>query len=115
MNKINIFSYAVAEYRIQNIGVEIYYAPAVLDAYFSKAETIKLLESNSKKPETFDRIFNIIKSQVEKFQTYEMWYDLIEYKGIELVWKSRFYEEKKMMYIEVLYSQYNERKRATTH
>ena len=59
MNKINIFSYAVAEYRIQNIGVEIYYAPAVLDAYFSKTETIRLLESNSKKRETFDGIFNI--------------------------------------------------------
>ena len=49
-----------------------------------------------------DGIFQIIKERVETYRTYEIWYDLIEYDGIELIWKSRYSEEKNIMYVEVM-------------
>ena len=49
-----------------------------------------------------DVIFQIIKERVETYGTYEIWYDLIEYDGIELIWKSRYSEEKNTMYVEVM-------------
>ena len=115
MNKINIFSYAIADYKITDINVDIYFAPAVLDAYYSKEEVISLTKNREQHLEIFDGIFEIIKCQTDKYNTYEIWYDLIEYKGIELVWKSRFVEEKKTMYVEVLYSKGNHPEEETLH
>ena len=101
MKNINVFSYALAGYKIKNINVDIYFAPAVLDSYFSKEEVTILIENDNKQVEAFDEIFKIIKNQIEEHQTYEIWYDRIEYGGIELIWNSRYYEKRKTMFVEV--------------
>ena len=115
MNKINIFSFVIADYKITDVKVNIYFAPAVIDTFFSKKDLLDLSKDSERHQETLDGIFSIIKGQVKKYNTYEIWYDLIEYKGIELVWKSKFAEEKKTMYVEVLYSKGNHPEEETTH
>ena len=101
----------IADYQISDVKMEIYFAPAVLDAFYSKEGLITLSKESRGKQEALDGIIKIIEGQVEKYNTYEIWYDLIDYKGIELVWKSKFVEEKKTMYVEVLYSKGNHRKK----
>ena len=115
MNNINVFSYVIADYKISNMKMEIYFAPAVLDAFYSKKDLLTLSKESRGKQEALNGIINIIKGQVEKYNTYEIWYDLIDYKGIELVWKSKFVEERKTMYVEVLYSRGNHPGEETTH
>ncbi len=115
MNNINIFSYALADYEISGVRVDIYFAPAVLDTFYSKEDLLSLSKNIIGKNEALNDIFSIIKGQIEKYNTYEIWYDLVEYKGIELVWKSKFVEEKKTMYVEVLYSRGNHPEEETTH
>ena len=115
MNKLNIFSYAIADYKISDVKVEVYFAPAVLGAFYSKDDLLSLSKDSKAKQEALNGIFSIIKDQVKKYNTYEIWYDLIEFKGIELVWKSKFIKEKKSMYVEVLYSRGNHPEEETTH
>ena len=115
MNNINVFSYVIADYKISNMKMEIYFAPAVLDAFYSKKDLLTLSKESRGKQEALNGIINIIKGQVEKYNTYEIWYDLIDYKGIELVWKSKFVEEKRTMYVEVLYSRGNHPEEETAH
>ena len=87
MNNINIFSYVIADHQISDVRMEIYFAPAVLDAFYSKKDVLTLSKESRGKQEALNGIINIIEGQVEKYNTYEIWYDLIDYKGIELVWK----------------------------
>ena len=60
------------------------------------------LEEERLGSDIFDEVFNIIKGRVKSLNTYEVWYDLIEYENRELVWKSRYNENKEIMYVEVL-------------
>lgn len=115
MNNINVFSYVIADYKISNLKVEMYFAPAVIDSYYSKEDLLNLSKYRKGKQEILNGIFAIIKGQLEKYNTYEIWYDLIDYKGIELVWKSKFLKQNKTMYVEVLYSRSNHPEEETTH
>ncbi len=115
MNKINLFTYVIANYKIIDLEAEVYFAPAVLDALFSKKALINLSNDNQYEKEALDGIVRVIKGQVEKYNTYEVWYDLIEYNGIELVWKSKFIKEKKTMYVEILHSRGNCLEKQTIH
>ncbi len=115
MNNINIFSYVIADHQISDVKMEIYFAPAVLDAFYSKKDVLTLSKESREKQEALNDIINIIEGQVKKYNTYEIWYDLIDYKGIELVWKSKFVEDEKAMYVEVLYSRGNHPEEETTH
>ena len=115
MNNINVFSYVIADYQISDVKMEIYFAPAVLDAFYSKEDLLTLSKEGRRKRAALNGIINIIEGQLEKYNTYEIWYDLIDYEGIELVWKSKFVEEKKTMYVEVLYSRGNHPEEETTH
>ena len=102
MNNITVFSFAIADYKIANITVDIYFSSAVLDAYFTKEALLDLIRERKEHTKIMDGIFQIIKERVETYRTYEIWYDLIEYDGIELIWKSRYTEEKNIMYVEVM-------------
>ena len=115
MNNINVFSYVIADYKISNLKVEMYFAPAVIDSYYSKEDLLNLSKDRKGKQEILNGIFAIIKGQLEKYNTYEIWYDLIDYKGLELVWKSKFLKQNKTMYVEVLYSRSNHPEEETTH
>ena len=104
----------MGNHKINKVDVEIYFAPEVIEAYASSDE-IPLI--NSLKPgEEYDlyplemhlkNIFEIVKSRVLEFKTYEMFFDNIEYKGHQLVWKSNFDEKSKLMKVGVTYSQMN--------
>ena len=104
----------MGNHKINKVDVEIYFAPEVIEAYASSDE-IPLI--NSLKPgEEYDlyplemhlkNIFEIVKSRVLEFKTYEMFFDNIEYEGHQLVWKSNFDEKSKLMKVGVTYSQMN--------
>ena len=104
----------MGNHKINKVDVEIYFAPEVIEAYASSDE-IPLI--NSLKPgEEYDlyplemhlkNIFEIVKSRVLEFKTYEMFFDNIEYEDHKLVWKSNFDEKSKLMKIGVTYSQMN--------
>ena len=55
----------------------------------------------------FDNIFEIVKSRVLELETYEVYFDNIEYEGNQLIWKSYFDEKSNLIEIGVTYSQMN--------
>ena len=103
MNKLSVISYVVADYSIDDVLVNIYFAPAVVSTFLSPSQLILLGCKNDKNATIFNGIFSIIKEQVSSFGTYEVWYDLIEYEGVQLVWKSKYMENTKTMIVDVLH------------
>ena len=116
MNNFYVISYVLGDYLIDDIKVEVYYAPAVIESFYSNKE-IGLLIEKKKDKDTLDGIFEIIKGRTSELEAFEIWHDVIEYKGIELIWKSFFNAEEKKMGVEVLYSRDNhlEREPALKH
>ncbi|MDC3169426.1 hypothetical protein OA871_00105 [Paracoccaceae bacterium] len=114
MKNYHVISYAVGNYTIDDIKVEIYYAPAVIEGFYSKKEIGALIESKANN-NVLDGIFNIIKDRTLELKTFEIWHDVIEYKGIELIWKSFFNAEKNKMGVEVLYSRDNHTQNEQVH
>ena len=114
MNNFYVISYVLGDYLIDDIKVEVYYAPAVVESFYSKKE-IGLLIEKKKDKDTLDGIFEIIKSRTSELKAFEIWHDVIEYKGIELIWKSFFNEEEKKIGVEVLYSRDNHPEREPLH
>ena len=106
MKNYHVISYVVGDYTIDDIKVEVYYAPAVIEGFYSKKEIGALIESKTNN-NVLDGIFNIIKDRTLELKTFEIWHDVIEYKGIELIWKSFFNAEENKMGVEVLYSRDN--------
>ena len=106
MKNYHVISYVVGDYTIDDVKVEVYYAPAVIDGFYSKKEIGTLIESKTDN-NVLDGIFNIIKDRTLELKTFEIWHDVIEYKGIELIWKSFFNAEENKMGVEVLYSRDN--------
>ena len=114
MKNFHVISYVLGNYFIKDIKVEVYYAPAVLESFYSKKE-IGLLIEKKKDKDTLDGIFEIIKSRTSELEAFEIWHDVIEYRGIELIWKSFFNAEEKKMGVEVLYSRDNHPEREPLH
>ena len=106
MKNFHVISYVLGDYLIEDIKVEVYYAPAVVNSFYSKKEIGELIE-NKKDKVVLDGIFEIIKNRTSELEVFEVWHDVIEYKGIELIWKSFFNAEEKKMGVEVLYSRDN--------
>ncbi len=103
MTNYSIISYAVADYCLDDINVNIYFAPEVLTCFFNATELASEVAKTGGKSKIFGGIFSIIKSQISQYQTFEIWYDLIEYKGVQLVWKSKFIKNTKTMLVDVLH------------
>ena len=104
----------LGNYKINDIEVDIYFSPEVIEAYASDDEisfinSLKAGEKYDLNPleKHFDNIFEIVKSRILELDTYVMYFDNIEYEGYHLVWKSNFIEKSKLMEIEVTYSQMN--------
>ena len=106
MKNFHVISYVLGDYLIEDIKVEVYYAPAVVNSFYSKKEIGELIE-NKKDKVVLDGIFEIIKNRTSELEVFEVWHDVIEYKGKELIWKSFFNAEEKKMGVEVLYSRDN--------
>ena len=106
MKNFHVISYVLGDYLIEDIKVEVYYAPAVVNSFYSKKEISELIE-NKKDKVILDGIFTIIKNRTSELEVFEVWHDVIEYNGIELIWKSFFNAEEKKMGVEVLYSRDN--------
>ena len=106
MKNFHVISYVLGDYLIEDIKVEVYYAPAVVNSFYSKKEIGELIE-NKRDKVILDGIFTIIKNRTSELEVFEVWHDVIEYKGIELIWKSFFNAEEKKMGVEVLYSRDN--------
>ncbi len=105
----------MSSYKINDVKVDIFFSPKVIEAFATKDEINQVnnieayteidldeLESH------FEKIFNIIKKRVVEFETYTMFFDTIEYENVELIWKSSFHNELKLMEINVSYSQMND-------
>ena len=114
MKNFHVISYVLGDYLIDDIKVEVYYAPAVIESFYSKKE-IGLLIEKKKDKDTLDGIFEIIKSRTSELEAFEIWHDVIEYKGIELIWKSFFNAERRKMGVEVLYSKGNHPEQEALH
>ena len=104
----------MSNYKINDIEVDIYFSPRVIEAYASNDEinlinNLKIGEKYDRDPleNHFDNIFEIVKSRVLELETYVMYFDNIEYEGHHLLWKSNFNEKSKLMEIGVTYSQMN--------
>ena len=104
----------VGNYKINDVEVDIYFTPRVIEAYASNEEIylinkLKIGEKYDRDPlEThFDNIFEIVKSRVLELETYEVYFDNIEYEGNQLIWKSYFDEKSNLIEIGVTYSQMN--------
>ena len=104
----------MGNYKINDIEVDIYFSPRVIEAYASNYEinlinNLKIGEKYDQDPleNHFDNIFEIVKSRVLELETYVMYFDNIEYEGHHLLWKSNFNEKSKLMEIGVTYSQMN--------
>ena len=106
MNNFYVISYVLGDYLIDDIKVEVYYAPAVIESFYSNKE-IGLLIEKKKDKDTLDGIFEIINSRTSELEAFEVWHDVIEYQGVELIWKSFFNAEEKKLGVEVLYSRDN--------
>ena len=104
----------LGNYKINDVDVDIYFMPRVIEAFASQQEVqivnkvkygeefeIPDLENH------FNNIFEIVKSRVLELETYVMYFDNIEYEGHQLVWKSNFNEKSKLMEVGVTYSQMN--------
>ena len=108
MKNFQVISYVLGNYSIEDIEVEMYYSPAVIEGLFSKKEIGALIQ-DKKDRGIFDGIFQIIKRRTLELEVFEVWHDIIYYKGTELIWKSFFNAEDKKMGVEVLYSRDNHR------
>ena len=104
----------VGNYKINDVEVDIYFTPRVIEAYASNDEIslinkLKIGEKYDRDPleKHFDNIFEIVKLRVLELKTYEVYFDNIEYEGSQLIWKSYFDEKSKLMEIAVTYSQTN--------
>ena len=104
----------MGKHKINKVNVEIYFAPEVIEAYAS-CDDISII-NNLKPGEEYDlnplemhfkNIFEIVKSRVLEFKTYEMYFDNIEYENHHLIWRSNFDEKSKLMKVGVTYSQMN--------
>ena len=104
----------LGNYKINDFDVDIYFMPRVIGAFASKHEVqivnkvkygeefeIPDLENH------FNNIFEIVKSRILKYETYEMFFDTIDYLDQELKWKSHFNEKTKLIEIHVNYSEMN--------
>ena len=90
----------VGNYKINDVEVDIYFTPRVIEAYASNDEIslinkLKIGEKYDRDPleKHFDNIFEIVKSRVLELKTYEVYFDNIEYEGSQLIWKSYFDEK----------------------
>ena len=106
MTHFYVISYVLGDYTMDDIKVEVIYAPAVVESFYSKKEISELIEKKRDK-NILDGIFNIIKKRTAELDALEIWHDVIEYRGIELVWKSFFNTNKNRLGVEVLYSKDN--------
>lgn len=106
MRNFYVISYVLRKYIIEDIKVEVLYAPAVVESFYSKKEISELIEEKIDE-NILDGIFNIIKKRTAELDALEIWHDVIEYRGIELVWKSFFNTNKNRLGVEVLYSKDN--------
>ena len=104
----------VGNYKINYVKVDIYFSPEVIEAFASNDEIsfinkLKIGEKYDRDPleKHFDNIFEIVKSRVLVLETYEVYFDNIEYEGNQLIWKSYFDEKSKLIEIGVTYSQMN--------
>lgn len=101
MNNINVISYVLADYKINEVFVDICFTSGVVEAFYTK-KNLMALEEGRLEADIFDGVFNIIEGRVKSLNTYEVWYDLIEYENRQLIWKSRYDQNKEIMYVEVL-------------
>ena len=114
MTNNHVTTSLMGNHKINKVKVEIYFAPEVIEAYAANDEICRI---NSLKPgEEYDvyplemhfkNIFEIIKLSVLEFKTYEIFFNNIEYKGHQLIWKSNFDEKSKLMKIGVKYAEMN--------
>ena len=114
MTNDHVTTSLMGNHKINKVKVEIYFAPEVIEAYASNDEICRI---NSLKPgEEYDvyplemhfkNIFEIVKLSVLEFKTYEIFFNNIEYKGHQLIWKSNFDEKSKLMKIGVKYAEMN--------
>ena len=114
MAKFNLVTYVLADYEIGDVFVDICFTSGMVEAFYTKKNLIAL-EEGRLDSDIFDGIFNIIEGRVQSLNTYEVWYDLIEYKNKELVWKSRYNENKEIMYVEVLLVDSEKETQSTFH
>ena len=104
----------LGNYKINDVDVDIYFMPRVIEAFASQQEVqivnkvkygekfeIPDLENH------FNNIFEIVKSRILKYETYEMFFDTIDYLNQELKWKSSFNKNTKLIEIHVNYSEVN--------
>jgi len=104
----------LGNYKINDVDVDIYFMPRVIEAFASQQEVqivnkvkygekfeIPDLENH------FNNIFEIVKLRILKYETYEMFFDTIDYLNQELKWKSNFNEKTKLIEIHVNYSEMN--------
>ena len=104
----------LGNYKINDVDVDIYFMPRVIEAFASQQEVqivnkvkygekfeIPDLENH------FNNIFEIVKSRILKYETYEMFFDTIDYLDQELKWKSNFNKKSKLIEINVNYSEIN--------
>ena len=108
MRNFYVISYVLRKYIIEDIKVEVLYAPAVVESFYSKKEISELIEEKIDE-NILDGIFNIIKNRTTELGTLEIWHDIIVYEGIELIWKSFLNEDENRLGVEVLYSRENHR------
>ena len=104
----------LGNYKINDVDVDIYFMPRVIEAFASKQEVQIVNKVNyGEKFEIpdlenhFNNIFEIVKSRILKYETYEMLFDTIDYLDQELKWKSHFNEKTKLIEIHVNYSEMN--------
>ena len=104
----------LGNYKINDVDVDIYFMPRVIEVFASKQEVQIVNKVNyGEKFEIpdlenhFNNIFEIVKSRILKYETYEMLFDTIDYLDQELKWKSHFNEKTKLIEIHVNYSEMN--------
>ena len=114
MTNNHVTTYLMGNYKINQVMVEIYFAPKVIEVYASKDEICHIIsllpgEEYDVHPLEmhFKNIFEIVKSRVLEFKTYEIFFNNIEYEGHQLIWKSNFDEKSKLMKIGVKYAEMN--------
>ncbi len=105
----------LGSYKINDIKVDIFFSPKVIEAFATKDEINQVNNIEAYKEidldeleSHFEKIFNIIKKRVVEFETYTMFFDTIEYENVELIWKSNFHNKLKLMEVNVSYSQMND-------
>ena len=94
----------LGNYKINDVDVDIYFMPRVIEAFASQQEVqivnkvkysekfeIPDLESH------FNNILEIVKSRILKYETCEMFFDTIDYLDQKLKWKSHFNEKTKII------------------